>query len=141
LDQSFVRQLGAEPSLLIVCGHYEGVDERFIQAGVDHEVSIGDYVLTGGEIPAMVLVDALVRLLPGVLGDAESANRESFGPGLEGLLQGPVYTRPPEFRGMKPPEVLLSGDHARVAEWRRQVALERTRERRPGLLRKWQQDT
>jgi tRNA (guanine37-N1)-methyltransferase len=137
LTQSLVRELAAGPSLIIVCGHYEGVDERFIEQSVDYEVSIGDYVLTGGEVPAMVLVDALVRLVPGALGDSESAERESFGPGLDGLLQGPVYTRPAEFRGSKPPEVLFSGDHVKVAEWRRKVALERTRQRRPDLLRDW----
>lgn len=137
LTQSLVRELGSQPALIIVCGHYEGVDERFIEACVDHEVSVGDYVLTGGEIPAMVLVDAVVRLQPGALGDPESAARESFGPGLEGLLQGPVYTRPAEFRGMKVPETLFSGDHLRVSEWRRKSALDRTRQRRPDLLRDW----
>jgi tRNA (guanine37-N1)-methyltransferase len=137
LTQTLVRELGAHPALTIVCGHYEGVDERFIEACVDHEVSIGDYVLTGGELPAMVLVDALVRLQPGALGDPDSATRESFGPGLDGLLQGPVYTRPSEFRGRKVPEVLFSGDHARVTEWRRKTALARTRQRRPDLLRDW----
>jgi len=137
LTQKLVRELGAHPALTIVCGHYEGVDERFIEACVDQEVSIGDYVLTGGELPAMVLVDALVRLQPGALGDPGSATRESFGPGLDGLLQGPVYTRPSEFRGRKVPEVLFSGDHARVTEWRRKTALARTRQRRADLLRDW----
>jgi tRNA (guanine37-N1)-methyltransferase len=137
LTQTLVRELGTHPALTIVCGHYEGVDQRFIEASVDHEVSIGDYVLTGGELPAMVLVDALVRLQPGALGDPDSATRESFGPGLDGLLQGPVYTRPADFRGMKAPETLFSGDHARVTEWRRKTALDRTRERRPDLLRDW----
>jgi tRNA (guanine37-N1)-methyltransferase len=137
LNQALVRTLAAEPSLIIVCGHYEGVDERFIEQAVNYEISIGDYVLTGGEIPAIALVDALVRLAQGALGDAESAMRESFGPGIEGLLQGPVYTRPLEFRGARVPEILLSGDHARVAEWRRQAALKRTSERRPYLLEGW----
>ena len=137
LDQGLVREFTAHKSLIIVCGHYEGVDERFIEACVDHEVSIGDYVLTGGELPAMVLVDALTRLIPGALGDAASATRESFGLELDGLLQGPVYTRPGEFRGMKPPDILFSGDHAKVTEWRRRTALARTRERRPDLLKGW----
>ncbi len=137
LTQAFLRELSEQPALTVVCGHYEGVDERFIEQAVDYEVSIGDYVLTGGEIPAMVLTDALVRLLPGALGHAESATRESFGLELEGLLQGPVYTRPAEFNGVKAPEVLLSGDRAKIAAWRRHVALERTRERRPDLLRGW----
>ncbi len=137
LDQALVREFTSHKALIIVCGHYEGVDERFIKSCVDHEVSIGDYVLTGGELPAMVLVDALARLVPGVLGDAASATRESFGPGLDGLLQGPVYTRPAEFRGMKPPDVLFSGDHAKVTEWRRKTAVDRTGQRRPDLLKGW----
>ena len=132
-----IVRLSGEPSLTIVCGHYEGVDERFVEHAVDEELSIGDYVLTGGEIPAMALVDAMVRLLPGTLGDEESAERDTFAPGNEGLLQGPIYTRPAEFRGWGVPEVLLSGDHRRIAEWRRKVAVERTRERRPDLLEGW----
>lgn len=133
LNQSLVRELAAKSPLIIVCGHYEGVDERFIEKAVDYEVSIGDYVLTGGEIPAMVLVDAVARLVPGVLGDPESSTRESFGAGLEGLLQGPVYTRPADVDGLSVPDILLSGDHAKIMEWRRQVAFERTSSRRPEL--------
>ena len=139
LDQGLVREFTSHASLIIVCGHYEGVDERFIESSVDHEVSIGDYVLTGGELPAMVLVDALTRLVPGALGDAASATRESFGLELDGLLQGPVYTRPADFRGMTPPDILFSGDRAKVAEWRRKTALERTGQRRPDLLKGWPQ--
>ncbi len=137
LTQARAFDLSKKESLTLVCGHYEGVDERFIENAVDEEISIGDYVLTGGELPAMVLVDAVVRLLPGVLGDAGSVDRDTFGPGNEGLLQGPVYTRPAEYRGHTIPPVLLSGDHARVTEWRRKAALERTRERRPDLLMDW----
>ena len=141
LTQPLVRELSAHPALTIVCGHYEGVDERFIEQAVDHEISIGDYVLTGGELPAMVLVDAMARLIPGVLGDPASATRESFGAELGGLLQGPVYTRPAELRGMKVPDILLSGDHERTEEWRRRTAVGRTRERRPDLLKGWSSET
>jgi tRNA (guanine37-N1)-methyltransferase len=137
LTHSKVEELSARPLLTIVCGHYEGVDQRFIDGAVDEEVSIGDYVLTGGEIPAMALVDAVVRLLPGALGDEESAEQDSFAPGMEGLLQGPVYTRPQEFRGHAVPEVLLSGDHKRIAKWRKEQSLARTKERRPDLLEEW----
>ena len=105
-----------------------------IEQFVDDEISIGDYVLTGGELPALVLIDAVARFVPGVLGDPESAARDSFSPGAAGQLQGPVYTRPLDFQGMRVPEVLVSGDHARIESWRREQALERTRERRPDLL-------
>ncbi len=137
LTQPFLRGLADEAALTIVCGHYEGVDERFIERSVDYEVSVGDYVLTGGEIPAMAVVDGLVRLMPGALGDVESATRESFGPEIEGMLQGPVYTRPLEFEGREVPAVLLSGDHKKVQAWRRQQAVERTRARRRELLDGW----
>jgi tRNA (guanine37-N1)-methyltransferase len=132
-----VADLSSYSSLILVCGHYEGVDQRFIDAVVDDEISIGDYVLTGGELPAMVLVDAMTRLLPGVLGDEQSAELDSFSPGLDGLLQGPVYTRPNEVVGLTVPDVLLSGDHARIEKWRREQAIKRTRERWPGLLEDW----
>ena len=128
------RGFANQSSLLLVCGHYEGVDQRVIDEFVDDAVSIGDYVLTGGELPALVVIDAVTRLVPGVLGDAESAARDSFAPGLNGLLQGPVFTRPVEFRGRRVPDILLSGDHARVHRWRREQALERTRVRRPDLF-------
>ena len=124
-------------SLTLVCGHYEGVDQRFVDLAVDEEISIGDFVLTGGEIPAMALVDAVTRLLPGALGDEDSASSDSFAEGLEGLLQGPVYTRPVEVQGKKVPEVLLSGDHARIERWRRQQAVRKTKEIRPELLDDW----
>lgn len=135
LDQREVERLASEPShdLLILCGHYEGVDHRVVEALVDEEISIGDYVLTNGAIAAAVLVDAVVRLLPGVLGDERSAWQETFS---EGLLEGPHYTRPPEFQGMNVPEVLLSGHHAKIAEWRRHEGLKRTRTNRPDLLPK-----
>lgn len=131
LRQSLVSELAAEPHLILVCGHYEGVDERFVEHAVDREVSIGDYVLSGGELPAMVLVDAVVRLQPGALGSPESAKDESH---AEGLLEYPQYTRPAEFRGWKVPDILVSGHHGEVERWRRQQARERTQHRRPDLL-------
>lgn len=137
LVHSKVRELSQLDSLTLVCGHYEGVDQRFIEAEVDEEISIGDFVLTGGEIPAMALVDAVTRLLPGALGDADSASLDTFAEGLDGLLQGPVYTRPVEVEGVRVPGMLLSGDHARIETWRRQQAVRRTQERRPELLDDW----
>jgi len=134
LTQAVAQELSGEAGLILLCGHYEGVDERVAEHLADDEISVGDYVLTGGELPAMVLVDAVVRLLPGALGCSGSAAGDSFSPAQGGLLDGPVYTRPYEFRGWKVPDVLLSGDHARVDEWRRQQAHERTRRRRPDLL-------
>jgi tRNA (guanine37-N1)-methyltransferase len=133
--EPFTQQMAGEFAqahrLLMICGHYEGFDERIIEGLQPREVSIGDYVLSGGEPAAMVIIDAVVRLLPGALGDEQSIQDESFS---EGLLEYPHYTRPREFRGMTVPEVLISGDHQRVAEWRRQQALQRTRRRRPDLL-------
>jgi tRNA (guanine37-N1)-methyltransferase len=130
LDQALVEELAAEQRLLILCGRYEGVDER-VRSLVDRSISVGDYVLTGGELPAMVLVDAVSRLLPGVLGGETSADEESF---TWGLLEYPQYTRPAEFEGMEVPEVLRSGDHARVSRWRRDQAIERTVRLRPDLI-------
>jgi len=133
LRQPLVKKLAKEKHLVFICGHYEGVDERVREQLVDEEISVGDYVLTGGELPAMVLVDAVVRLLPGVLGDKNSLNFESF----EGnLLEYPHYTRPANYCGMKVPAVLLSGDHKKIADWRKQKALQRTKTRRPDLLKK-----
>ena len=132
LDQPLARRLAAHGRLVLVCGRYEGVDERVRQA-VDLEVSVGDFVLTGGELAALCVVDAAARLVPGVLGNEASAGQESFA-GEDGLLEHPHYTRPPEFRGMKVPEVLLSGDHRRIERWRRREALRVTRERRPDLF-------
>ncbi|MEY4483859.1 MAG: tRNA ((37)-N1)-methyltransferase TrmD [Verrucomicrobiota bacterium] len=131
-DQNDARRLSTESHLIILCGHYEGVDQRVIDSCVDEELSLGDYVLTNGAIAAAVMVDAIVRLIPGVLGDDESAIQESFG--ASGLLDHPHYTRPAEFRDMKVPDILLSGDHAKVAKWRAQQALERTKKNRPDLL-------
>ncbi len=131
-DQEKAAELLALGRLILVCGRYEGVDER-VMDWIDEELSLGDFVLTGGELAALAVIDAVARLLPGVLGNAESAASESFTG--EGLLEGPQYTRPPEFRGRRVPEVLLSGDHARIAAWRREQALERTRKRRPDLLK------
>jgi len=134
--QAVARELYEVGRLILVCGRYEGFDER-IRAFVDDEISLGDFVLTGGELAALCVVDATARLVPGVLGNEASAGAESF---EEGLLEYPQYTRPPEFRGMKVPEVLLSGDHARIARWRRQQALLRTRERRPDLFARLELD-
>lgn len=130
--QAVARRLARRRRLVLVCGHYEGVDQRAVDALVDEEISIGDYVLTCGELPAMVVVDAVARLVPGVLGDARSTDEESFS---EGLLEYPHYTRPAVFRRMRVPSVLLSGDHQRIAAWRRRQALRRTRARRPDLLK------
>ncbi len=132
LDQAKVRDLARRERLILVCGHYEGFDER-IRTLADEELSIGDYVLTGGELPALVLIDAVVRLLPGVLGAEDGAEEDSFTDRLGGGLEYPQYTRPREFRGMRVPEVLLSGDHAAIARWRAEQARERTRRRRPDL--------
>jgi tRNA (guanine37-N1)-methyltransferase len=129
-----IRQLAAEPGLVFLCGRYEGIDERLIEARVDLEVSIGDYVLSGGELAAMVLIDAMVRLLPGVLNTAESAVEDSFSPARAGWLDHPHYTRPEVWKGKAVPEALMGGNHAGIAKWRHQVALERTWKRRPDLL-------
>lgn len=131
LNQSRVRRLAAEERLIILCGRYEGVDERVREHLADDEISIGDYVLSGGEPAAVVLVDAVVRLQRGALGSEESTVEESFS---DGLLEYPQYTRPPEFRGWRVPDVLLSGDHGAVDRWRREQQIIRTRERRPDLL-------
>lgn len=131
LTQSTVVELASVPWIVLICGHYEGFDER-IRVGLNaREISIGDYVLSGGEPAAMVLIDSVVRLLPGALGDETSQADESFS---AGLLEYPQYTRPREFRGMSVPEILISGDHAKIAAWRREQSQERTRERRPDLL-------
>jgi tRNA (guanine37-N1)-methyltransferase len=129
-NQAVARELAREKHLLLVCGSYEGFDERVRAALADDELSIGDYVLTNGALPAMVIIDAVTRLLPGALGDDESAHDESFS---RALLEYPQYTRPAEFRGMKVPEVLLSGNHAEIARWRAEQAKMRTKERRPDL--------
>lgn len=130
-EQSTANRLSMARNLLLLCGHYKGVDERVRQALVTREISIGDYVLTGGELPALVVADAIVRLLPGALGDSESALSDSF---QTGLLDTPHYTKPAEYRGMTVPEILMGGDHRKIAEWREQEALRRTRERRGSLL-------
>ena len=137
LTHRHAQELSMMPEITLVCGHYEGVDERFIDLRVDEEISIGDFVMTGGEIPAMALTDAVARLIPGVLGDDDSSKHDSFAPGSDSLLEGPVYTRPAEFQGLRVPEVLLSGDHVKIEAWRRSQALRRTEERRPDLLNDW----
>lgn len=131
-NQALARELSQQEHMLFICGSYEGVDERVHEALVDDEISIGDYVLTNGGLPAMVVIEAVTRLLPGVLGDEQSACDESFS---HGLLEYPHYTRPAEFRGMKVPEILLSGHHAEIEKWRAEQARKRTAERRPDLLR------
>jgi tRNA (guanine37-N1)-methyltransferase len=138
LDQALARSLAEHGKLILVCGRYEGVDER-VQAAIDMEVSLGDFVLTGGELAALCVVDAAARLVPGVLGNESSAGAESFA-GDEGLLEHPHYTRPPEYRGLRVPEVLLSGDHRRIARWRRRESLRATRERRPDLFERLRLD-
>ena len=132
LDQSLVRALAARPAIMLVCGRYEGFDER-VRGHVDEEISLGDFVMTGGEVAAMAVLDACVRLLPGVLGNEESTREESHSPETGGLLEYPQYTRPVEFRGVAVPEVLQSGNHAAIAKWRASQALERTKQRRPDL--------
>jgi tRNA (guanine37-N1)-methyltransferase len=137
-DQNLCKRLSMHDNMIIICGHYKGVDQRVIDALVTMEISIGDYVLTGGELAAAVIIDSVVRLIPGVIGDGESLLNDSF---MEGELDSPYYTRPPDFRGMVVPEPLLSGDHKRVSEWRSQAARALTRERRPDLLEGLEDDT
>jgi len=142
LDQPKLQALARRPWLVLVCGRYEGVDARAIELAVDAELSIGDYVLSGGEIPAMAVIEGVVRLLPGVLGNPESVRTESFqqsalaeAEGRQALLEGPQYTRPPVFRGLSVPEVLSSGDHGAIERWRHAQALKVTKRRRPDLVR------
>ena len=133
LDQQLVEQLAQHRHIVLLCGHYEGVDERILEELVDEEVSIGDYVLTGGELPAMVLIDAISRTIPGVLSNEDSYSEESH---KDGTLEYPQYTRPYDFRGAKVPDILLSGHHANINKWRRLQSLKRTFERRPDLYAK-----
>jgi tRNA (guanine37-N1)-methyltransferase len=134
LEQRTCNELASLSRLVLVCGHYEGFDERCFSLA-DRCISIGDYVLTGGELPAMVLADAVVRQIPGVLGNEESPAGDSYSDGLDGMLEYPQYTRPASYRGMDVPDVLLSGDHARIREWRKIATLETTKRLRPDLLR------
>ncbi|MBP3328875.1 MAG: tRNA (guanosine(37)-N1)-methyltransferase TrmD [Clostridia bacterium] len=131
LTQDKVKELAKEENIAILCGHYEGIDERVIEEIVDEEISIGDYVLTGGELPALILADSISRMLPGVLANEEAFSEESH---FSSLLEYPQYTRPPEWRGKKVPDVLLSGHHGNIEKWRRQQSLKRTKERRPDML-------
>ncbi|MDR2729237.1 MAG: tRNA (guanosine(37)-N1)-methyltransferase TrmD [Chitinispirillales bacterium] len=131
LNQDIIKELAGKESLVLLCGRYKGIDQRVIDAYVDMEISAGDYVLSGGEIPAMILVDAVTRLIPGVLGNLDSAETDSF---YNGLLSHPQYTRPEVFEGMRVPEVLLSGHHANIKKWQHEKSIEITRERRPDLL-------
>lgn len=137
LDQAKVQELATQRRLILLCGRYEGVDERLIEAQVDEEVSVGDYIVSGGELPAMLLMEAVTRLIPGALGHAGSAEQDSF---TQGLLDCPHYTRPEEIDGRRVPEVLLAGDHAAVDRWRYKQALGRTWLRRPGLLKRCRLD-
>ncbi len=132
-SQEIAQEFTSISHAILICGRYEGVDQRVVDSLVDRELSVGDFILTGGEIPAMVILDSVARLLPGALGNRESALNESF---CTGLLDFPQYTRPAEFRGMSVPEVLLSGDHARIDRWRKERALEKTRECRPEMVKK-----
>ncbi len=132
-SQDLAAEFATIPHLILICGRYEGVDQRVIDCLVDREISVGDFILTGGEIPAMLVFDSVVRLIPGALGCRESAINESFS---TGLLDYPQYTRPAEYRGRAVPEVLLSGDHARIEKWRKEQALEKTRRARPELIKK-----
>jgi tRNA (guanine37-N1)-methyltransferase len=136
-SQDLAIEFAAIPHLMLICGRYEGVDQRVIDSLVDREISIGDFILTGGEIPAMVVLDSVIRLIPGTLGCADSAVNESFS---TGLLDYPQYTRPAEYRGQIVPDVLLSGDHARIEKWRKDKALEKTKQVRPELVKKSDQD-
>jgi tRNA (guanine37-N1)-methyltransferase len=137
LDQAKVIELAGRDAVMLVCGRYEGFDER-VRAHVDEEISLGDFVMTGGEVAAMAVVDACVRLLPGVLGNEASAIDESHSPDTGGLLEYPHYTRPPEFRGARVPQVLVGGNHAEIARWRRELAIARPRERRPDLWERFE---
>jgi len=136
-EQVDANALSLKKNIIILCGHYKGVDQRVRDELITREYSIGDYVLSGGEIPALAITDAIVRLLPGVLGDAGSALNDSF---QDGLLEAPVYTRPSEFKGLKVPDVLLSGDHKKVAEWKREQSVKRTKERRSDLYKKFKKE-
>jgi tRNA (guanine37-N1)-methyltransferase len=131
LTQSISNELSMKENIIILSGHYKGIDQRIRDKFVTREISIGDYVLSGGELPALVLADSIIRLIPGVLGDAESALDDSF---MDGLLEAPQYTRPADFRGMKVPGILLSGDHEKIRKWRQEQAFEKTKSRRPDLL-------
>lgn len=133
-SQEMAERLAGESDLIFLCGHYKGVDQRVIDTWVDEEISVGDFILSGGEIPALLIIDGVVRLLPGVINDLESARTDSF---QDGLLDCPYYTRPEVYRDMRVPEVLLSGNHARIAEWKMEQKLARTRERRPDLLERY----
>lgn len=137
LSQPLANRLSLQENLMLLCGHYKGVDERIREHFVTREISIGDYVLTGGELAAAVIADTVIRLIPGVIGDEQSALGDSF---QDGLVAPPEYTRPPEFRGWTVPEVLLSGNHAKIEQWRYEQAVLRTRERRPGLLERQPED-
>jgi tRNA (guanine37-N1)-methyltransferase len=136
LNQNMVNAFSLQSNLMILAGHYKGVDERIREHYITKEISIGDYVLTGGELPAAILSDAIIRVIPGVIGDETSALTDSF---QDGLLSPPVYTRPSEYKGWKVPEILLSGDTKKVEEWRHEEALKRTKERRPDLYKRWEE--
>lgn len=133
LNQHIIKTLSEKDQITVICGHYEGIDQRFIDNAVDEEISVGNYVLTGGEIPSMILVDSIIRLLPNALGDPNSLD-DSFSGKIEGLLQGPLFTRPRNFRGLKVPSVLLSGDHSRIKKWKKDQSEHKTKKARPELM-------
>jgi tRNA (guanine37-N1)-methyltransferase len=137
LTQERVADLGQQAQMIFLCGRYKGIDQRALDGYVDRQISIGDYVLSGGELPAMVVIEALVRLIPGAIHDIESARSDSF---QASLLEGPLYTRPEEYRGRRVPEVLLAGDHQKIADWRADKAMETTRKRRPDLWQRYLKD-
>ena len=137
MSHQIANDLSSLAAVTLVCGHYEGVDERFIEEYVDLEISVGDFVMTGGEIPAMAIIDSVTRLIPGALGDDESARNETFSTANSGMLEGPVYTRPAEFRGRRVPGVLLNGNQRAVERFRKGIAAERTIARRPDLMQGW----
>ncbi len=132
-NQDIANELSLKTNLIFLCGHYKGIDQRIRDALVTREISIGDYILTGGELPAMLVIDSIIRLIPGVLGDPQSIFEDSF---QDGLLEPPIYTKPADFRGLKVPEILLSGNHKEIAKWRYEQSLKKTQERRPDLLSK-----
>ena len=133
LNQKIIKTLSTKDQITVICGHYEGIDQRFIDNAVDEEISVGDYVLTGGEIPSMILIDSIVRLLPNALGHPDSLD-DSFSETIGGLLQGPLFTRPRDFRGLKVPDVLLSGDHSRIKKWKKDQSNYKTKSTRPELI-------
>lgn len=134
ISHNILEKLFEKESLIFICGRYEGVDERFIEEKVDLELSVGDFILSGGELPSLLVIEALSRFTPGFMGNNDSFENDSFGKNFQSTLKGPVYTKPSDFKGKKVPEILLSGDHAKILEWRKEVSIERTKKRRNDLI-------